>query len=87
MADLRRQIKVYLRKEQKNMYEKLLEELNARHITRNKLALLAGITSQDIYAVLSGKKFMYPGWKRRIAEALNMPESELFEQEAESEEK
>lgn len=60
------------------MYEKLMEELERRGITRNKLAKMAGIASQSLYPALAGKSQMFPGWRKRIAEALDIPEEILF---------
>lgn len=60
------------------MYEKLKLEMANQHITTHGLARKAQITPQDLYAALSGKRSMFPGWRRRIAEALDMPETDLF---------
>lgn len=60
------------------MYEKLIEELEARHITRYKLHKITGIAKSDIYNALNGKCPLYPGWKKRIAEALGKAEEDLF---------
>ena len=62
------------------MYQKLKTLLYERHITRNRLAKLSDITPSDLYTALDGKKPMYPNWKKRISEALDVPEEELFEE-------
>ena len=60
------------------MYEKLLKELEARNISRYELAKLSKISKPDIYNALTGKKPLYPSWRKRIAEALGMAEEDLF---------
>lgn len=62
------------------MYEKLREVIAEKGITTNKLARMTNIASQDLYNAYSGKKRIYPNWKKRIAEALDVPEEELFEE-------
>ncbi len=63
------------------MFGKLKEELALRNITRNKLAIMSNIVPSDLYAALLGRKPFYPGWKKRIAEALDMSVEELFPNE------
>ena len=63
------------------MYNKLKQELKERNLTVNKVAQLCGIHSQSIYPAVNGKHPFYPGWKKRIAEALDMPVKELFPDE------
>lgn len=63
------------------MYEKLKREMSEQHITTNRLAKMANITPQDLYAALAGKREMFPGWRKRIAEALGVPEEALFSDE------
>ena len=58
--------------------KKLIETLRERNISRLQLAMRAGISPSDLYAVLSGKKFLHPGWRRKIAEYLQMDERDLF---------
>ena len=67
------------------MYEKLMREIESRGITRNKLAKMAGIASQSLYPALAGKSQMFPGWRKRIAEALDVPESVIFADEEDGE--
>ena len=62
------------------MYTNLKKEMEKRNLTTNKLAKLSNITPQDLYAAFKGNKPMYPSWKKRIAEALEMDEKELFEE-------
>lgn len=66
------------------MYEKLKSILEAKGITKYRLAKMSNISTQDMYSLLNGKKILYPNWKKRIAEALEMPEEELFEERSEN---
>lgn len=66
------------------MYEKLKSVLKERDLSVNKLSFGARISPSDLSSVLSGKRPMYPNWKKRIAEFLEIPETELFEEEQES---
>lgn len=63
------------------MYDKLKDKMREAHITTNRLAKQSGIAPQDLYAALSGKKPMYPNWKKRIAEALSADVESLFNEE------
>ena len=51
-----------------------------RGITRYRLSKMAKISTQDLYSALGGKKPLYPNWKKRIAQALEIPEEELFKE-------
>ena len=68
------------------MYEKLHSILRERKITINKLSLESGIAPPDLYSALSGKKPLYPGWRKRIADSLNLSEEVLFIEENEDHE-
>lgn len=57
---------------------KLEDLLKQKNISKLQLAMKAGISPADFYQALNGKKPFFPAWRRRIAEVLNMPESELF---------
>lgn len=63
------------------MFRNLEKELAERGISRNRLALMAMIAPSDLFCALSGKKPMYPSWRKRIADALNVPENVLFSEE------
>lgn len=63
------------------MYNKLESILKERGLTKYRLAKMSKISVQDIYSILNGKKPLYPNWKKRISEALDVPEEELFEEE------
>lgn len=60
------------------MYQALKNQLKQKGWTRHKLAREAGICPSDVYAAMSGKREMFPGWRRRIADALKVPEAEIF---------
>jgi len=66
------------------MYEKLKEVLRERELSVNKLSFGARISPSDLSSVLSGKKPMFPNWRKRIAFFLEIPEEELFGEERES---
>ena len=63
------------------MYNKLKTVMAERHITGYALAKMTGITSSNIYRALNGKVEFFTGWKKRIADALNVPIDELFDEE------
>ena len=61
---------------------KLTEEREKRGITQYELSKKTGIHPTDITKIESGRFPIFPGWKIRIAEALDWPEDridELFE--------
>lgn len=62
------------------MYENLKNVLDEKGISMYRLAKLSNIASPDLYSALSGKKVLFPNWKKRISEALDVPEEELFEE-------
>lgn len=66
------------------MLEKLKSEMEKRGIKGYTLAKLSDIAPSDLYGALNGKKPMFPNWKKRIAEALKVDESELFNDSANS---
>lgn len=68
------------------MYSKLKEEMQRQHITGYKLSKLTGIACSDMYSALAGKRYMFDGWKKRIAAALEQPVSALFPDEDNSDE-
>lgn len=57
---------------------KLEQILKERYMSRNQLAVNAGITPSDLYSAISGKKAFFPGWRKRIADYLQMEEEEVF---------
>lgn len=59
----------------KNNLRKYREE---KSFTQFKLAKLTDISPSDLSSIENGRAFPYPGWRRRIAEALELPEEEIF---------
>lgn len=62
------------------MYKKLKNVMEEKGISVYKASKETGIHSQDLYACMNGKKVMFNGWKQRIADYLEVPVSELFEE-------
>lgn len=67
------------------LHRTLKEEMKKRGLSANKLSLKAMISPANFSQAINGKLPMYPAWRKRIAEILNMPESELFPEYVESE--
>ena len=62
-------------------YETLRDAIQAHDTNVRRIAIQAGIASQDLYQAINGKKPFYPGWRKRVAEALEMSVEELFREE------
>lgn len=60
------------------MYEHLQELLEEKHVSKYALAKAARISTSDIYSIFKGSKPLYPNWKRRICESLELDEREAF---------
>ena len=65
-------------------YQKLRDELWDRHLSVRQLALAAGMVPQSLYAAMSGRVPFWPGWRKRVAEVLEMDVDELFCEEVTS---
>jgi len=63
------------------MYKNFRRTLKERELSIYRVSQIAKIAPPDLYTALSGKKPLYPGWRKRIAEALDMPEEALFNDE------
>ncbi len=57
---------------------KLREVLRTKEITQFELSRKSNVTPADISAVLNNKKPCFPAWRKRISEALDTSEEELF---------
>lgn len=68
------------------MTKKLKSVMAAKHITGYRLAQLTKISTSDIYQALKGQKPMFNGWKKRIADALEMTVDELFPEDGDADE-
>ena len=64
-----------------NKYPNLEKALNEKGWTRNRLSVEAGISSSEIYTALAGQRPMFPGYRKKISDALGIPEEELFSEE------
>ncbi len=51
-------------------------------ISGEELARRARLSASDLSKVERGQRLAFPAWRRRIAEALDLPEEELFPREA-----
>lgn len=54
------------------------EIIKEKGITRFRIAKMARIETTDIYQCFKGVKKWIPAWRKRISEALEMPEEEVF---------
>lgn len=66
------------------MYEELKKEMERKKMCAMKLAGKAGISPSDLYQALKGKKPFFPAWRKRIAEVLQVPESDIFPESEEA---
>lgn len=65
-----------------NMYPKLNQEMEKKHIKAFSLAKKADINPSDLYSALNGNRPMFPAWRKRIAKALDTDERDLFEDDS-----
>lgn len=63
------------------MFELLKKAMQEHDIKPYSLARKANITPSDLYSALKGDRPMFPNWRKRISEALGVPEEDLFESE------
>lgn len=61
-------------------FTKLEEVLKERGISKRQLAKSIGIHCESLYPSLNGKRHLYPKYKRKISEFLDMPSAELFKE-------
>lgn len=64
-----------------NLENNLREIRIKRGLSNLQLARVTGIAPCFITNIEKGRQYVYPGWKRRLSEALNVSISELFPQE------
>jgi transcriptional regulator with XRE-family HTH domain len=57
---------------------RLREIRKAEGMTQLKLSALTGITQYELSRIENGWVFPWPGWRKRIAKALNVAENEVF---------
>lgn len=68
------------------MYSKLKEEISKQNLTIRKVALKANIVPASLYAAINGNVKFWPGWRKRVAEALEVDEAEIFAEDKENDE-
>jgi transcriptional regulator with XRE-family HTH domain len=58
---------------------RIAEELERRKISQAALSRQTGIHTSTLSHLIAGKLYPFPGWKRRLSQALGVPGDELFE--------
>lgn len=61
----------------------LKEIRTSKGLSQFDLAKVADITPADISRIENNKIYVYPNWRKRISEALQVPEDEIFLDETE----
>lgn len=56
----------------------LKEILQREKKTQFWLSRETGITCPDLSQVMNGKRYCFPGWRKKISQALDIPEEEIF---------
>ena len=56
----------------------------AKKLSQAGLTRLTGISPSIISAIENEKLYCYPGWRKKFAEALEVPEADLFPEVSES---
>ena len=64
---------------------RLAIERKKRGWTQFELARLTNIHPSDLSQLERGLKYPYPGWKKSLVKALNVPADELFKEAIENE--
>jgi len=57
---------------------RLRKERERLGLSLTELTRRTGIAANDLSMLERGKRPAFPGWRRRIAEALDLPEADLF---------
>ena len=57
---------------------KVEEIMREKNLSKMRVSLNAGINPPDFYQALNGKKPFFPAWRKRVSEALEISEDELF---------
>lgn len=55
-----------------------MKTIEEKNISKAQLSRRADIAQSDFYMMLLGKRPAFPGWRKRIAEVLEMEEKTLF---------
>jgi transcriptional regulator with XRE-family HTH domain len=61
------------------MSNKLREYMEQLGISQLELSRITKIAPTDLNQIVNGKRYCYPGWRKRISEALGVPENKLFD--------
>ena len=62
-----------------------LKEIRMKNdLSQLKLSQITGIAPCSISNIEKGRQYVFPGWKKRIATALCVPEDEIFPEESEN---
>ena len=48
-----------------------------------KVTMLTGIAQSDLCQIENGQRKVFPGWKKRLTRAFNLPQTELFPEDDE----
>lgn len=64
--------------------DKLRRELENRGMSVRQLAIKADIIPQALYAAMNGRTEFWLGWKKRVADALEMDVADLFSEQEQS---
>ncbi len=67
-------------------YENVRSVIKAKGLSIRKVALSAGMAPQSLYAALNEREAFWPGWRKRVAEVLEIPEVELFNERSDDDE-
>ena len=57
---------------------KLKELRESRGMSQFDLSLKSRISPSEISRLENGKIYPYPGWRRKLSNALNVPQNEIF---------
>ncbi|OPX90292.1 MAG: Helix-turn-helix domain protein [Pelotomaculum sp. PtaB.Bin104] len=57
---------------------KLKEILKARGLSQGKVSRMADVPASNFCLICNDKGYAPPAWRHRIAEALELPEAEIF---------
>ena len=60
------------------MTNKIKSVRESKGITQLELARITRIAPTNLSSIETGKQYAYPGWRKRIAAALEVSEKELF---------
>ena len=67
-----------------SMDSRVREQRLRRRWSQTQLSARTGIAGSDISAIECGKRYVPPGWRRRLAAAFEMHEAELFPDQTQS---